>query len=70
MSNSSTTVLERIVMAARRQAYANARHLGFEPTAAATQANEAAAFINRVAASIPAPERRRPQRWPSWLWRS
>lgn len=64
------TVLEKIVMAARRQAYADARHLGFEPTAAATQANEAAEFINRVAATIPVPDRCRPQRWPSWLWRS
>lgn len=66
MSNSSPTILEKIVMGARRKAYANARRLGVDPIDAAIEANEAAAFINQVAESIPISGES--SRW-SWLWR-
>lgn len=48
MTNSSPTVHERIREATRFQAYCNARRLGYHPRDATTEANEVAAFIDRI----------------------
>jgi predicted RecB family endonuclease len=53
MSNSSPTIHEKIITLAKREAYRNARVLGFHPMDAARQALDVAAFINRMVGHTP-----------------